>query len=98
MARDVAPNRFVDPGHHAQKRRLARPVVADDADPVAVLEAEAYVVQGSHRETVAGVPTDASTGSVVDELVLDGTHVSVVDREIDRDRLHVDARVGVHTQ
>src|SRR5262249_10822373 len=38
----------VDAGEQLQERALARPVVADDADPLAGLDAQAQVAQGAH--------------------------------------------------
>ena len=98
LAGDASLDGFVDAGEHAQQSRLASTVVADDAHPVAVLEAQGDVVQCANGQPVAGIAPNPSTRAVVYELILDGTPARVVDREVDRDGLHRDVSVAVHIQ
>ena len=76
--------RLIDAGEHAQQRRLARTVMANQTDAVAVVDLEAEVIDGPHGDDVAGARHDAAAGRLRQELVLERAGAGAEYREFDR--------------
>ena len=100
--RPAAPHaparRIVGPGEHSKQGRLARPVGANQAEPVAVRKGEAHLVESAHQQPVAGAAGDAPARPVMQQPVLERPGTGVVDGEVDRHRLEPEADHRVHTQ
>src|ERR1019366_241564 len=70
---DRAAARLVDAGEHAQKRRLARAVMADKTDAVPLIDLEAKPIEGAYGDDIAGARHDAAAGRLGQDLVLERT-------------------------
>ena len=75
--------RFVDAGQHTQKRRLARSVVADNSDTIAILESQGYCLQGTYEDGLLVLRKLAA--ELAEYLQLEGAGMGIVDREFDAD-------------
>ena len=95
---DRAAARLVDAGEHAQQRRLARAVMADQADAVAVVDLEVEAVDGAHGDDIAGTRHDAAAGRLRQDLVLERAGAGAEDREFDRQVFDGNMRHSAQTQ
>src|SRR5215831_15715243 len=95
---DGAAARLVDAGEHAQQRRLARTVVADETDAVAVIDLEVEAVDGTHGDDVAGIRHHATAGRLRQDLVFQRAGACAKDRELDRQVLDGDVRHAGYTR
>src|SRR5450631_2587630 len=95
---DRAAARLVDAGEHAQKRRLARAVMADKADAVAIVDLKAKAIDGAYGDDIAGARYDAAAGRLGQDLVLERTGAGAENREFDRQVLDGNMRHSAQTQ
>ena len=95
---DGAAARLVDAGEHTQKRRLARAVMADKADAVAIVDLEAKPIDGAYGDDIARTRHDAAAGCLRQDLVLERAGAGAENREFDRQVLDGNMRHSAQTQ
>jgi hypothetical protein len=84
LAHEFARGGLVHPGKGAQQRRLARSVVANQAEAIATLELECDVAERLHHVD-AGFLAEAPAGDRRRKRLLEGRRPGAIDGEVDRD-------------
>ncbi len=87
---DAAAGGGVDAGKHPQQRRLARAVVADEPDPVALFDVKIDAVERSHDLLLARASRHDRTACGAAEEIAPPAPVRAVNREVDGDILERD--------
>ena len=95
---DCAAVRLIDAGEHTQERRLARTVMADQADAVAIVDLKVEAIDGAHGDDIVGTRHDAAASRVGQDLVLERAGADAEDREFDRQVLDGNMRHVAQTQ
>lgn len=84
LDRHLASSGWIDAAEHPQERRLAGPVAADEADPVAVARLEAHLVQGLHDlDASVAVVLQPSPHGAAKDLTFQGAPARIVDGKLD---------------